>query len=139
MCVYTYTVPTWTMIIGNRSGARTKIVVRVFCIDSALYGVHYWKVIFSRNFFSSRNFNLLFYKIMINNLFCNRVLNLYSGIHFHEIKIFVFIHQEFDSAHTFIFHCFSCFHRCFPHFFPKLFRHKRRRGFFHKFLVSSLN
>jgi hypothetical protein len=44
-------------------------------------------LLFKAQFFSSRNFYLLFYQVNICNHFCDRMLYLQPGIHFQKIEI----------------------------------------------------
>ena len=67
------------------------------------------------------------------------MLNLESSVHFQEVEVFVFIHQEFACSSAIITTSFSKSDCLFSHLFPSDFIHCRTRCLFNYFLVSSLN
>ena len=120
-----------TMVFCYFSRARTKIHSRIFRIYSALYCMHNWIIIFTRNLFSCSNLNLLFYEIKINYLFSDRMFDLNSRIHFHKIEIAIFIHKKFYRSNSFILYSFCCFYSRNSHSFAQFICHERRWRFFH--------
>ena len=75
-------------------------MVRIFSIYPAFNCMHLRKIIFTGDLFPCCYFYLLFDKIIIHYLFRNTMFYLYTGIHFHEIKIPVLIHKEFNRSHA---------------------------------------
>jgi hypothetical protein len=53
VCVNSDSMSTRTMVISNFPRTRSKVLLWIFCIDTALNRMHLWIVIFTRNFMSS--------------------------------------------------------------------------------------
>src|SRR5690606_29023197 len=92
-----------------------------------------------RNFFTSSYLDLLFYQVVVNYLFRNRMLYLDTGIHLHEIELAVLVHQELDGAHAFVTDSHGAFNSRIAHAFTQVVSNEWRRGFLYKFLVTTLN
>src|SRR5688572_12829908 len=76
---------------------------------------------------------------MIDDFFRYRMFDLYPGIHLHEIKILVFVHQELDCAYAFIINSLTGFDGSFTHFIPQGFIQEWRRRLFKQFLMTTLD
>ena len=61
-----------------------------------------------------------------------------SCIHFHKIKIHIFIHKKFQRSYTVITYTFGKFGCKFSHFFPCSCIYPCRRSLFYEFLMSAL-
>ena len=83
----------------------------------------------------------MLYKVNACDGLCDRVFHLYTGVHFHEIELAVFINEELDSACIPITADLSGCTSGFTHFRTKLLIHKacRGRGFLEDLLISSLH
>ena len=114
------------MQYGDFTRAWTKIVIRILSVDAAFNGMHLWKIMFSGNRFSCSYFNLFLNQVKIGNLFCYTMLNLYAGIHLHEIKIPVLVYQEFYGSYTLITYCLSRLYCSGTHAFTQLVCHEWR-------------
>ena len=67
------------------------------------------------------------------------MFHLQARIHFKEIKILVFVHQEFDRARVDIIHCLRGFHSNASHFLAQFIVKKDGRRLFQQFLMTALN
>ena len=67
--------------------------------------------------FASCDFNLFFYKVVIDHFFCYTVFNLDTSIHFHKIKFPVLVNKEFYRANTLISYCRCCLNSRIAHTF----------------------
>ena len=56
--------------------------------------------------------DLQFYQVQPVDQFGNGVLNLYAGVHLHEVELTVGIHQKFHCAGPHITHVLRCQHGC---------------------------
>src|SRR6187399_737430 len=139
MTIDTNTMTTGLMKDSNFSWRRTKIIVWIFSINAAFNSMTLRIIIFAGYFFTHRNFQLLFYKIKVDHFFCYTMLHLYTGVHFHEIKIAILINKKFNSAYTFITDGTCCLLCCITHFLTKLICHKWRWRFFYQLLMTALN
>src|SRR3982750_4399470 len=139
MAVHTYTMATRLMQHGDLTRRRTKIIVWIFSIDTTFDRMHLRFVVEPRYFLSHCNLYLFFNQIMVDDFFGYTVFNLYSRVHFHEIKIAVLVNKEFNSADTLIIDGTGCFFCCVSHFLTQLWCHKWRWRFFYQFLMPALN
>ena len=71
--------------------------------------------------------------------FCDRMLHLDSGIHFHKIKFSTLFQQKFNGSCIFVMRCLCRFYRCFAHSPAKLIRNHGTWGFFDHLLMISLH
>ncbi len=97
----------------------------------------------ARQSLTSRNTELPFDQILLSNHFSDRVLNLKSRIHFHEIEgicpqPFRGISNKLNRARAAILDRFCRSDGRRPHCGTHIFRHVGRRGFFHNFLMAAL-
>ena len=127
------------MVIGNQSGTRRKIPIGIFRIDSALNRMHLGIIIFAADVLARSQFDLLLDQIVIDNFLGDGMLDLDSGVHFHEIEIPVCIHEELHGSNTFILHCFCRFDGCLAHLITQFVGHVRRRCFLYQFLMAALD
>src|SRR5688572_16038267 len=67
------------------------------------------------------------------------MLHLDPGVHLHEIKIAVLVHEKLNRSDTFILHGKRRLDGSLSHFFTQFLGHKRRWGFFHQLLMPALN
>ena len=128
----------WRMERSNHSWRWTEVVKSVFSINANFYTVHFWEIVFARDFFSGSNFDLLTNQIESNNLLCDRVFHLNTCIHFHEVEVPVFINQKLNRSSPFIGNEFCSFNSSIPHFLTELISHERRRRLLYQFLVTTL-
>jgi hypothetical protein len=68
---------------------------------------------------------LFFDQIVIGNFFRDRVLNLNTGVHFHEIELAVFVDQEFDRSCSFVIDGLRTFNSGFSHRLTQLLTNNR--------------
>src|SRR4030095_5941108 len=85
------------MQYSDPAGTWSEVVVRIFGIDTTFDGMKFRIIILSCDGCSRSNFDLLLYKVIIGNFFCNAMLHLDTGIHFHEIKIPMLVYKKFNS------------------------------------------
>ena len=95
---------TWCIVKIDAAGRRLKVVGGIFGVDAALHGVEAWDCAHNirRKRLASGDADLLFYEIASINLLGNRVFHLNACVHFHEIKMFILIQQEFDCARVLV-------------------------------------
>src|SRR5258708_2959706 len=139
MAVDANTMSAWLVKINNFSRRRSKSMSGVFRVNATLHSKQSRVVVVTGNRNASRYFNLFFDQIIISNFFGNRMLHLDTRIHFHEIEITVFIHEEFNGSSTFVVDSFRSFNSRFSHSFTQLLIYDRRGRFFYQFLVPTLN
>ena len=82
---------------------------------------------------------LCLYKIHSGNKFSNRMLHLYSGIHFHKIKILIFIKKEFYSTGIDIGASLCRLYSCLSHTFSEFLIYSNTWSLFNNLLMPSLN
>src|ERR1700744_5939903 len=82
--------------------AWAEVVIWVFCIYAALYGMYLWLVVAAADRHTCSYFYLLLYQVVADHFFCYLMLYLYTGIHFHKIEVAVLIYQELNGTHAFI-------------------------------------
>src|SRR5690348_15567359 len=99
MTIYTYAMPAGLMEYCNFSGAWAKIIIGIFGVNTAFNGMHHRYIIFTGKFITCSDHDLFFYQVVIDHFFRYTMLYLYTGIHFHEIKIAVLIYQKFYCAY----------------------------------------
>ena len=62
-----------------------------------------------------------------------------TGVHFHEIKLAVFVHQKLDRTRAFVADGLRTFDGRLTHFFAQFGRNDGRGGFFYQLLMAALN
>ena len=139
MAIYSNTMATRLVQHSYLSRRWPEIIVRIFCIYAAFNSVHLRIISFAYDLFAHCYFNLFFYEVVVDHFFCNTMFYLDTCIHFHEVKIAVFIYKEFDCSYTFVVDGLCCLDCCCTHFFTKICCHERRRRFFYQFLMAALN
>jgi hypothetical protein len=92
MAVNTYTMASGGMQHRYLAGAWPKIIKRIFSVDTAFNSVHLRQVVTAAYFMACSDFYLFLYQVEVDHLFCYAMLHLYTGVHFHEIKIAVLIY-----------------------------------------------
>ena len=95
---------------------------RILRVDPALNGMalDLYLVLSHRQRLPGRDPDLLYDQIQPRNHLSNRMLNLNPGIHFHKIKILVFVQQKLYGPRVFISHCPGSLNRCLSHLLPQL-------------------
>src|SRR5690349_4746370 len=90
MRIHAHTMAFRAMEGSNLSRAWPEIIVRIFGIDAAFHGMTVWEITFPGNRNACCYFDLFFDEIMIDHFFCYWMLHLDTGVHLHEIEVFVF-------------------------------------------------
>ena len=133
--------PTRKTQLSDHPRAATKIVLRIFRVDSQLdrapgvtnVGLR------KRQFFSRSNQNLLLDQIDACDKFRHRMFHLNSGINFDEVEVVILVNNEFTGAGI----CVSGFSYqidgTIAHALADFFRQLRSRAFFDQLLVTSLH
>ena len=140
MSIYSYSWTTRQIQFSYLSRWRNKIFIWIFGIYPTLYSMifyFHWIWINIQSFTSSK-LNLFFYQIYTCYNLCNWMLHLYSCVHFHKIKVHMFIYKKLYSSNCYISYSFCYTLSSFPHFFSQTFWNKCWRTFFYQFLMSSL-
>ena len=139
--VDTYTDTVRFSQLTDNTRRRHEIIFGIFGTDTALYGMsallQVFLLIMKR--FTVSNTNLVLHQVHPYYFFCNRVFHLEACIHFEEIKVTMFVYEEFDGAGTFVMNGFCRGYSRFSHLLAKLGSNKRRGGFFHYFLITALD
>src|SRR3989339_1277010 len=117
------------MKIGNQSRRWSEIIKRIFSIDATLDCMHFRDIVFSGDWNARSNFYLFFDQVEVDYLFSYRMLYLYTGIHFHEVEVAVFIYEEFYCTSSFLIYSHGSFNGGLAHFFTQLRGHERRWRF----------
>ena len=82
----------------DSSGAWREIVRGVFSINSALdrdaFAFNF--ILSEREFFTCRNFYLLLDQVNSGDHFRNGMFDLNSRVHFNEVKVVIFVDNEFN-------------------------------------------
>src|SRR5690348_14347146 len=102
MRVNAHTMAAGSMQYSYSARAWTEVVIRIFCIDTAFYGMHFRLIIFTANRYTCSYLNLFFNKIVVDHFLSHTMFYLDTRIHFHEVEIAMLIYQEFYSTNTFI-------------------------------------
>ena len=68
----------------------------------------------------------------------NGMLDLDAGVHLHEVKLALFIHQELERADGVVAGFPNRDANAFAHVGPQFFGHRDARSLFHHLLVASL-
>src|SRR5262245_32800144 len=76
-----------------------------------------------RQFDAGRNQNLVAYDINPRDAFSDRVLDLYTRIHFHEIELLVRIDKELQRTHVPVTNGLDGTNDLFAHFLPQFGSH----------------
>ena len=92
-----------------------------------------------RQRFSLRNLQLQLHQIQTSYQFCNRMLHLNTGIHFHEIEVPVIVHQELNGSDVAVIAGLCSRYSCLLHPLPQLRCHQRAGGFLQHLLVAALH
>ena len=84
----------------QRTTARTELIIRIFRINTAFDSVTAELYVVLRN--AEREtcgyLYLSLNEIETGNFFCDRMLDLYTGIHLHEVEVMLFVNEELDST-----------------------------------------
>ena len=72
---------------------------------------------------AGRDQDLVAHDIDSGDALRHRMLDLNASIHFHEIKLVVLVHQEFERADIAVSDVFDRLDDEIPHLLPKLWRH----------------
>src|SRR6056297_3011233 len=104
----------------------SKIMKYILSIDSALDSMHFWRITLGANLVAGSYFDLLFDEVVIDHFLRHGMFHLNSGIHLHEIKVSVLIHEKFYGTYAFVIDALRRINRRFSHFLTQLRRHKRR-------------
>ncbi len=86
----------------------------------------------------ARHPNLFLDNVDAGHHLCDRMLHLQAGIHLQEIKVLVFVEQEFDRPRIDVIHGFGRFDRNTAHCLAQLVVQGRREGLFQQFLMTAL-
>ena len=99
------------------------MLIRVFGIDPALNGMagDLDILLGHRQRLPRRDPDLLLNKVQIRHCLGHRMLHLDPGIHFHEIKFFIFIQKELNGPCILIMYGSCGLHRRLAHTLTKLF------------------
>jgi len=124
---------------GNRSRGGTKIFFGILGIDPAFDGVSFGLARALRNPSPGRDMDLLANEIEANDLFGHGMLNLYAGVHFHEVKLPSFIEEEFNGSRANIPDARGTFDGRGAHGVADFFGDDGRRRFLDELLVTALN
>ena len=130
-----------TAIIGN------EVVLRVFGCDACLQGMTGQHHVFLGglagrvgNGLAFGNQDLRLDDVDAGDFFGHGMFDLHAWVHFDEIEFAIrHIHQEFDSARTFVIHVFANLVAKLANLGPLFFSQVRRRGTFDHFLVAPLD
>src|SRR3972149_3679513 len=138
--VYPYTRAARGAVCSYKSGRWCKFL-GVLCINPALYTVPpYTYVLLRIGYFLSVGYPyLLSDKVYACHHLCDRMLHLYSCIHFHEIEIKLVIYEKLYRSGAYVIYIFDRLYCRFAHLLPHLLINYRRWRLFNKLLVSSLN
>ena len=123
------------------AGRRQKITKRVFCIDAALHGptVAFDLGLLERQFFPSGHPDHQLHQIQPGDAFCDRMLDLQTGVHFEKVKALVLADHELHRAGALVLHRLGQLHRLLAHGFACGVADKRAGRFFNHLLVTALN
>ena len=141
MRINSYAKSSRSKISVNFSRARHKVMIRILSINTALNCMSPQQyIVLSVTKLLTRSYEYLFsYNINLRNHFSNTMFNLTPCIHLHKIPFAVVVKKKFAGSCTFISDSLSSTNSSSTHFFSCLFVNSRRRSFFQKFLMTSLN
>ena len=86
--------------------------------------------LFQSQFFACSHSYLFLNQIHLMHHFSNRVFDLNTGVHFHEIIIEIFIYQEFNRSRAVITDMQGTFYSSFSHGFTNFICNNWGRRFF---------
>src|ERR1700712_4711819 len=95
-------------------------------------------LLFEHQLFALGYSDLLLDKVEPGDKLGHGVLDLQPGVHLKKIEIEFIVKNKFHCSNAGVFACSGKTYGGLPHLISQLRSKNRRRGFFHKFLVSSL-
>ena len=100
---------------------------RIFRVDAAFDRMtfRFQFTLDERQFLTERNPNLPLDQVDSIDHLRDAVFNLDSGIHLHEVKIFVLVHEEFNCSNTLIIDALCATNSCLPDLFAERLVYRR--------------
>ena len=107
----------------DSTSGRQKIVKWILGIDTALErpSVHLDIVLAVAHLPAASYADLFLDYIHTGDHLSDRMFDLQAGVHFEEVIILIFVHQELNRARIFIFHCLGSAYREHPHAMTQIF------------------
>ena len=122
------------------AGAGLEISFGILSIDAALDGMSTRLGVddMGAEMFTGGDLDLVLHEVASVNLFGDRVFDLNTGVHFHEVEIPIVIDEILDGTGILVSDAFAELDRGIAHLFAKLGGHERGWAFLHDLLVAAL-